>query len=327
MAALKTFDYFFDLPGELREQILGYLLIDPNGIIIGEPGSWSHNIHADRHREGSVTYVSDLSDEYDEEEDDGDDDDDSQSSPPAWPINYFLVSQTFHREATAVFFHDNTFFLLATGHKRLSPRSSSSHRLGYRDAARPYRRWPGGVFPGIGEALLGSERYLGARRRMRHVVVYISGLRGALVDGVLAPLGDMVLSGGLRSLEVRVWWFRAKGGGMLESAPMRALYRVLRDPDLDVARLRVMEGRHGEVWCQFHQHHNNNNSNNNNRASLPDSPVVAVAVCQGARNARLSGEEERRYLERVQWIDVDLESLVRKHGKMEDALWIFKVGN
>lgn len=256
MAALPRFDYFFDLPGELRKQILGYLLVKPGGVIIGEPGEWSQSIahelgqprklrprkpaeDSSSSSSSSTSFDDDddddlssiSSDDYDYDDDDDDDYDDTpgrrRKRKSRWPINYFLVSQTFHREATAVYFRENTFYLLATGRKpapdllsrpdgaRRAAGSGSASAFGFnnhyhnhkheyhyprnndrRGGGRRLKRGGiiggvGGAFPGPCEGLLGEARYRDSRRRMRKVVVYVKALRGPLVEGVFKPLGDM----------------------------------------------------------------------------------------------------------------------------------------
>lgn len=153
MSNMPQFDYFFDLPGELRRQILGYLVVEPGGVMIGQRGPWSRAIG------GSPSWsFADI---------DTDDQDDDDADTLGWPLNYFLVSHAFHREVTAVYFRQNTFYLIATGRK------------------------PATTYPGPCERLLGDPRYRDSRRRMRKIVLYIKALRGVLVDGVFKPLGDM----------------------------------------------------------------------------------------------------------------------------------------
>lgn len=206
MVSLQEFNYFFELPGELREQILGYLVVEPGGIIVGQRGEWSRSIAYElgqpqdserrRHRGVDSSLCSD--DSYSDEEDDYGD---QFTKKPRWPLNYFLVSHTFHREATCVYFQENTFYLLATGRKIVSRQPACGHHV-VRSATwmlgRP-RRFTGegsevgddARFPGPCERLLGDPRYRDSRRRMKNIVIYIKALRGILVEGVFRPLGDM----------------------------------------------------------------------------------------------------------------------------------------
>lgn len=227
MAALARFDYFFDLPGELREQILSYLLVRQGGILAGCPGDWSENIahklglpsrqlgflwdSSDRRNRLLDDWVS-SSDESDESGEDSEDDEDDEDDGSfrrrrrsKWPLNYFLVSQTFYREVTAVYFRHNMFYLLATGRKQTAGGGLAPHHRGKRPGHRKTyheqmqyarhqraRTEAGAVlFPGMCEKLLGEAQYQDSRRRIRKVVVYVRALRGLLVEDLFKPLGDM----------------------------------------------------------------------------------------------------------------------------------------
>lgn len=282
MSPPATFDYFFDLPGELREQILGLLLIKQGGIIIG----------SDKRL---------LSNSAEDQEDDESDDDELGYDPEgysAWPLNYFLVSQVFNREATAVYFRENTFYIQATGRKYVSHHPVDDLKAIYTTGERFHQH---GLSPPPppGEALLNRPEWVRSRRRIRKVVLCVQRPRGSLAADVSAPLLDMILAGGLKVLEVRILWFAARGGRVLASAPMRSLYRVLSDPDLDVARLRVPAGRHEEFWCAFH---------------AGGGPARGCVRAGGGR-------------ETCAWVDVDVGALIREHGGVEEQLRIFKVGD
>lgn len=289
MAVPETFDYFFDLPGELRAQILSLLLVQKCGIIIGSDKRLLSNTSNDEE------------DDDDDESDDGQDEYDPESDS-AWPVNYFLVSQVFNREATAVYFHDNTFYIQATGRKYISHTPSPVDHLQavYTTGQRFHQHGLGSPPPPPGEALLNRPEWARSRRRIRKVVLYVQRPRGSLSADVFAPLLDMILAGGLKTLEVRLPWHARRGWRVLASAPMRSLYRVLSDPDLDVARLRVLAGRHEEFWCAFHE-----------RDGLARGPcATAGGVGEG-----------------LAWVDVDVGALIREHGGVEEQLRIFKVGD
>lgn len=231
MAFLQRFDYFFDLPGELREQILSYLVIKPGGVIIGEPGEWSQNLARElgqpqkkcvRTGADSSSLCSDIDDDDEEGEENGDDDGDdepgSRRKKSKWPLNYFLVSQTFHREVTSIFFRENTFYLLATGRMATFSRhykaptaagmpflsvnggQNNQRHLTYARndlhmSDANHRRWVHKRnFEESCEKLLGLARYRDSRRRIRKVVVYIKALRGRLEEDIFLPLGDMYVT-------------------------------------------------------------------------------------------------------------------------------------
>lgn len=108
--ATSTYDYFFKLPGELREQILTSLLVKPEGVRIHdlscsdlmrskrpEPQTKPRLWHDEVLRR---TYV--VGEDF-----------------ALWPLSYFLVSRAFHREASAAYFSRNMFYLY--GRKRYRP--------------------------------------------------------------------------------------------------------------------------------------------------------------------------------------------------------------
>lgn len=230
-----SFSYFFELPGEIREQILGYLVVKPGGIIIGERGTWRRNIAHElsepkgfppprssrqarasswaANDEHSLSSTSDEEHEgYETDEADEADEVAYAANPNKWPLNYFVVSSTFYREVSAVFFRENTFYLLATGRRGPAPELMRSFGFGgyVADMAlathegnewpskggrrRRRKRYPGedrDDFPGPCEKMLGKSQYRDSRRRIRNVVVYVRALRGLLVEAFFDPLGDM----------------------------------------------------------------------------------------------------------------------------------------
>lgn len=274
------FDRFFELPGELREQILAHLLVEPAGIHKGErhcfPDTDTESMEDDDD--------SDSGDDYGCEDDNSD-----NKRRVGWPVNYFLVSQTFYKEASSLFFGENTFYLYA-GVRRstlfdalskqgiLAPQQQSSRRKG---------------LAGRG----GEAHYLRSRRRVRHLVLYIQRLGGSLA-GLIAPcLQDMVLSGDLRHLDIRVYHLEHQGaekrGALWTSEPATALLRLLRDPDLEVARLRAYfpaksSGRLRAMngWCPLRSE-------------------------QGA-----GGHDPYTR----QWASVDVEELTRRYGEDETSI-------
>lgn len=225
MASLETFDLFFDLPGETREQILGYLLIKPTGINIDQDTDPQGGHSARVHRWRLPNPLSESAPQ----------DDDDQDYGPLWPLNYFLVSQTFNREATAVYFRNNTFHILCKPALKDWGRQSKFNRTMARS----------------GDALLNNPAWTRSRRRIRHAVVYVRRARGQLDHDVFQPLLDMALAGGLKELEFRVAF--GLQSAALSSPIMRTMYRVLTDPDLRVAKLSVAEKDHGSGWCAFHE--------------------------------------------------------------------------
>lgn len=287
--APTTFISFFDLPGELREQILAYLLVQPEGIHINARGKLELLGETSPERRIKSPPLSD------------DDSDDDRQEKPGWPLNYFLVSQTFHREASAVFFGENKFYMYTLARSVI---------LRGRGPGR--RRWPepGGTSKG-GHGHERGFKHLESLRRIRRVVLYAQRLGGVLESLFVPLLRDMTLAGGLKHLDVRVCPSRqgARGPASLwGSSPGRGLLDLLRDPDLDVARLRVCldlllpegKGKSSEEeaegvasWCP--------------RREGPDGRLVTATDREG----------------RV-WCDMDVGELVRRYGGEE--VGIFKVG-
>ncbi|KAL1882152.1 hypothetical protein Daus18300_000637 [Diaporthe australafricana] len=231
----RKFGYFFELPGELREQILAHVIVKPTGVHVGErhcfPGATG--LHGDTESGEDDEGSGREDDDDDEEEEDGENDSDSGVG---WPVNYFLVSQTFYREASSLFFGENTFHLYA-GVRRsvLFDPLSDQGVLAPQGQQLPRRR--GSANCG------GASLYLRSRRRVKRVVLYIQRLGGSLGDVIAPCLQDMVLTGELRHLDVRVYHLEQQGADKREalwtSAPASILVRLLRDPDLETARLRA----------------------------------------------------------------------------------------
>ncbi|KAJ4397313.1 hypothetical protein N0V93_001537 [Gnomoniopsis smithogilvyi] len=273
MAVHEHFELFFDLPSELREQVLGYLLIKPRAIQIKQGSD-----------EGNLTSGSDTVEE-----------DEYKAYGPRWPLNYFLVSQTFNKEATATYFRENVFHIFPKGTKVLLNRPEYSK--GHHPGPSPL------IFkdPRSGDALLLNPTWTPSVRRIRNVVIYIHRLRDFLERSVFQPLLDMILAGGLKTLEFRVG-FRSRGEGMFTAPPMRCMFRVLTDPDLLVARLCISARNHARLWCPFH-------------AGGGDGSE-SCGISKGRMEGPRSG-----------WLGVDVAALIRKYGEADDHLRILKVGD
>lgn len=283
---IHTFDYFFELPGELREQILGHLVVRPAGIHLGERESFPRTTGSDR---GSrMSEGDDSSDDFDNE-DGHEGDEDENGVAVGWPVNYFLVSSTFYREASSLFFGENIFYLYA-GVRRstlfdalskqgvLAPQQQSVHQ---KSPARDGR----------------AAYCLLSRRRVRHLVLYIQRLGGPL-EGIIVPcLQDMVLNGELRYLDVRVYHLVQQGadkrGGLWTSAPATALLGLLCDPDLEVARL-----------CAYLS------------AQSPARLRAVSGWCPLLRQKGAGGHEPGTR----GWATVDIDELTRRYGSGETSI-------
>ncbi|KAH8744893.1 hypothetical protein F5883DRAFT_588583 [Diaporthe sp. PMI_573] len=228
----RTFDYFLELPGELREQVLAHLVVRPAGIHIGERDLFPKTGKLDR--DSGLSEGDDSSDSSDVDNT-HDSDEDEKGFSVDWPVNYFLVSSTFYREASGLFFGENMFYLYA-GVRR----STLFDALSKQGVLAPQQQSARQKSPAGGWSV---AHYLRSRRRVRHLALYIQRLGGPLEDVIVPCLQDMVLTGELRYLDIRVYHLEQQGadkrGALWTSQPATLLLKLLCDPDLEVARLRV----------------------------------------------------------------------------------------
>lgn len=204
MAASQRFDYFFDLPGELRKQILGHLVVKPRGIVIGERGGLSDafdrtigRVHEpfysddDTDTDGGSSSGSSTTDE-DDAEDNGKS---SRASKYKSPLNYFLVSQTFYQEVSDVYFKKNTFCMVTSGKppRRFRP-VYRCDRYGPHFLHGPEKRILQEQvvrYTGPCERVLRDPEYTDSRRRIRRIRLYLTSPRFPVVHSVFLPLADM----------------------------------------------------------------------------------------------------------------------------------------
>lgn len=104
---------------------------------------------------------------------------------------------------------------------------------------------------------------------------------------------------------------------MLASVPMQAMYRVLKDPDLESASLKVVAGSHEKLWCPFH--------------AAYDNSTMSWSSCESGLGGRLKAGIGRMDCppegRRARWVEIDLDGLIGEHGEVEDALRILKIGD
>jgi hypothetical protein len=287
----QLFECFFDLPPELREQVLSHICVFPNGILVGggvdgrsiplpvtsPPTSTTAAVSTVTHNVTAACITctnqpfpgqEDQTREEEEEEEEG-----GEHADP--PVNLFLASPVLYREAGDLYYGRNDFHLdLASS--SWGRRQQSRLASDLTSSAAPNVNsgpGPGSLGPGMGALLrlLTHPDTAHARRRIRSAVVYVKRF-GALVLDVLAPaLADMVLNGGLRRLRVDV---REVGRGPMApgavtarlggetrlrtvdyagNPALRALLVLLTDPDMERAELRVPRRGHAWFWCRFHQ--------------------------------------------------------------------------
>ncbi|KAL7787417.1 hypothetical protein V8C37DRAFT_390678 [Trichoderma ceciliae] len=105
-----------------------------------------------------------------------------------------------------------------------------------------------------------------ARRKVRRLDMRIDRLRGWLWDELGIFLQDMAVRGELRDLSLVVDYktgtkersksvstaFLREKRRVFERPPLEGLVRLLADPGIRAARLRV-KGSHDRAWCEFHQ--------------------------------------------------------------------------
>lgn len=263
----QKFEYFFDLPPELRELILSHICIFPTGILVGgsadgrcvalSPGATGVTQHQQQHPHHGSTNHNHTNGGYDYDYDDDEEEEQDYADPPT---NLFLASPILHRDAADLYYTRNTFHL-----SFLTPSSSGRKRTRHRHLRHQQTRGqnstptpnPGSSSssdPGTAALLhlLTHPDTTPARRRIRSAVIAIRRV-GAQVQDVLVPaLADMVLAGSLRRLRVDVvgqkkppppppprapWMAMARGGdGDLHeggNSALRALLVLLADPGLD----------------------------------------------------------------------------------------------
>ncbi|KAL7926801.1 hypothetical protein ACQKWADRAFT_278610 [Trichoderma austrokoningii] len=114
-----------------------------------------------------------------------------------------------------------------------------------------------------GRSLLLSQE---ARRRVHRLEMRIDKLRGWLWDELGLFLRDMAARGDLSDLSLLVDYstvtrertkstsraFVREKKTVFEKPPLEGLVRLLADPGIRTASLRV-KGRHDRAWCDFHQ--------------------------------------------------------------------------
>ncbi|KAL7943177.1 hypothetical protein V8C42DRAFT_329919 [Trichoderma barbatum] len=185
------------------------------------------------------------------------------------PVSIFLIHPSIYAIAHPLFYGPaNTFLLDLTGHHASHVRRFIDDAAGDLpdDAERGGRqqaqtqlllRQTGGQF------LLVSQE---ARRRVRKLEMRIDRLRGWLWGDLGPFLQDMAVRGELGDLTLVVddgtgTKERPQSASRLllrqkrrvfDRPPLEGLVRLLADPAIREARLRV-KGRHDRAWCEFHQ--------------------------------------------------------------------------
>ncbi|KAK4245928.1 hypothetical protein C7999DRAFT_42609 [Corynascus novoguineensis] len=224
----QCFDYFFDLPIEIRAQILSYLCLFPTGIWVGG-GVGGRNLRLTSlaaymvmgispPATKTITIDNDISTK-EESNDCGTDnekmgeDADMETCNADPPINLFLASPLLYREAGDLYYGCNAFhfaFTLCTW-GRVKKKGHYHHRLdgqqqfhGHDQLLQLLQEWNGPI--------TAEADTLGARRRVRRAVAHVGRLGGFVTHVVVPALADLALNGALRHLRVHI-------GGGLEFLP------------------------------------------------------------------------------------------------------------
>ncbi|PTB40543.1 uncharacterized protein TrAFT101_005723 [Trichoderma asperellum] len=191
------------------------------------------------------------------------------TASPINPIPIFLIHPSLYAIAHPIFYGPaNTFVLdLTEGH-------ASHVRRFIENAAEDLpgdAEWSGRqqtqnhilLRHTGGPSLLLSQE---ARRRVHRLEMRIDKLRGWLWDELGSFLQDMAVRGDLSDLSLLVDYstetkersksisraFLREKKTMFEKPPLEGLVRLLADPSIRMASLRV-KGRHDRAWCDFHQ--------------------------------------------------------------------------
>ncbi|KAJ4297021.1 hypothetical protein N0V88_003937 [Collariella sp. IMI 366227] len=226
----QKFEYFFDLPPELREQILCHLCLFPTGILVGagEDGLTiaipsASPLAVAPHASHPPLPVSDQ------------DDQEEYAGPP---LDVFLASPVLYREAGDIYYGRNVFHV-----EFVSLSGLAWGRL---------QRWNGHPLMHDQMALFNERGTAGARRRIRQVVLHLKRFGGVISEVAAPALEDMVLNGSLRRLrvDVREGWAgfqiptatdvaRVRRMDHTANPGLRGLLAVLADPDMEKAELRA----------------------------------------------------------------------------------------
>jgi hypothetical protein len=192
------------------------------------------------------------------------------TASPVNPVPIFLTHPSLYAIAHPIFYGPtNTFVLdLTQGH-------ASHVRRFIEDAAEDLPsdvEWSGRQQQTQNQVLLRHTggRFLllsqEARRKVHRLEMRIDKLRGWLWDELGLFLRDMAVRGDLSDLSLLVDYstvnrertksisraFLRERKNIFEKPPLEGLVRLLADPGIRVASLKV-KGRHDRAWCDFHQ--------------------------------------------------------------------------
>jgi hypothetical protein len=180
------------------------------------------------------------------------------TASPVNPVPIFLTHPSLYAIAHPIFYGPtNTFVLdLTQGH-------ASHVRRFIEDAAEDLPsdvEWSGRQQQTQNQVLLRHTggRFLllsqEARRKVHRLEMRIDKLRGWLWDELGLFLRDMAVRGDLSDLSLLVDYstVNRERTNIFEKPPLEGLVRLLADPGIRVASLKV-KGRHDRAWCDFHQ--------------------------------------------------------------------------
>ncbi|KAI1807028.1 hypothetical protein F4811DRAFT_507896 [Daldinia bambusicola] len=201
-------------------------------------------------------------------------------SGSAYFLGVFLVNMQMYQEASAIFYSQNRFTL-----------NAQSHRLPVHLTSR------GGFL---------SEEGQDARRRVRNLTLHLTRVGGEF-ERVLGPaLSDMVLSGSLRELTLRMGPPSWRGANrmpdpdMVQRPPFQALLRLLADPYLEKVELLAWKV-HLTVFCPFHRN-----------AILPIKTEIRTEIKTDAESIDDQGLAILR--NGPDWVSLDWRAMVQMYG-------------
>ncbi|KAK4229703.1 hypothetical protein QBC38DRAFT_83812 [Podospora fimiseda] len=291
----NKFYRFFDLPRELRDQILEEICLFPNGVVV--------------HYQDLVVSPADVPAEilvrqymsHEEEKNSQEDEEGDLAIVEAGPpLDLFLCGcEEIHQSAMEIYYGRNTFHLDL---RRLVKVGSRTHSLGRR--------------------LSQSQRFLMSpgkgRIMIRSLDIYCR--RFSAIGLVIPSLKEMVLGASLRKLQFRILevarkrsrvWEQFRTASMwtrteLTSTPVfKELVELLADPDLKSPRLKVGKDAHHWAWCPYHEEGKTEKQEYSVRPAGVEERIISACAPSYTTDGRLSSND---------WLDIDLSKLLKACG-------------
>ncbi|KAK3984885.1 hypothetical protein QBC44DRAFT_7552 [Cladorrhinum sp. PSN332] len=297
----NKFYRFFDLPRELRDQILEEVCLFPNGVVVHCKDLIVSAVAAPA--EALVRqYMA-----WDEEKNSIEDDDEEGGMAvieAAPPLDLFLSgSDELYQSAMEIYYGRNTFHLDL---RRLVRVGSQAH----------LRQ------EGLGKRLSQSQRLLMSpgkgRMMVRSLDIYCRRL--SAIGLVVPSLKEMVLGASLRKLQVRILevagdrsrvWEQFRAASMwtrteLTTTPVfKELIELLADPDLEMRRMKIGKDAHSWVWCPYHEQGKTEMQEYSVRPGGVEEEYKISACAPSYTDGRLSSND---------WLEIDLPKVLKAFG-------------